>query len=155
MDASYWIGIAIWGIIWGIVTSHMNRKKGYGSLSGFLWGFFLGIIGVIIVALKDDKNNPFMDKEAIEKDNERFLKEHDGWECPCCSRLHSPVEMSCVCGFSLNAESIVKEDEKIKDNTIRTAENEAEIITKYKKMCDEGLITEEEFRDKKKQILGL
>ncbi|MGN0616733.1 SHOCT domain-containing protein [Ruminococcus flavefaciens] len=155
MDIGYWIGVAIWSVVWGVVTSHMSRKKGYGSLSGFFWGFFLGIIGVIIIAFKEDKNNPFMDREAIEKDNERFFKEHDGWECPCCARLHGPFERSCICGFSLNEEKVIEEGEIIKENIVKTAENEAEIIAKYKKMCDDGLITEDEFKEKKKQILGL
>ncbi len=155
MDTGYWIGVAIWAVVWGAITSHMSRKKGYGSFSGFLWGFFLGIIGVIIVGLKDDKNNPWMDREEVEKDNERFFKEHDGWECPCCTRLHGPLEKSCICGFSLNDEKVIEEDEKIKEKIAKTAENEAEIIAKYKKMFDDELITEEEFKEKKKQILGL
>ena len=50
---------------------------------------------------------------------------------------------------------MIEEDEKIKEKIAKTAENEAEIIAKYKKMFDDELITEEEFKEKKKQILGL
>jgi len=40
----------LYSVICGIVTSRINRDKGYNG--GFFWGFFLGIIGIIIVALR-------------------------------------------------------------------------------------------------------
>ena len=43
------IGIAI---VFGLITKHMNENKGYTG--GFAWGFFLGLIGIIVVACKTD-----------------------------------------------------------------------------------------------------
>ena len=42
------------GIALGFLTKNMNEKKGYKG--GFLWGFLLSIIGVIIVAVRKPKN---------------------------------------------------------------------------------------------------
>lgn len=42
------------GCIMGCITDSMNRKKGYNS--GFSWGFFLGIIGIIVVACRPFNN---------------------------------------------------------------------------------------------------
>jgi len=140
-------------IICGLLTRLINKGKGYGG--GFWWGFFLGVIGILVVVLKSPKDDPIMDRREVEEENLRFLNEHDGWECPCCTRLHGPLENECVCGFKLNEKVIIEEEKRTQDVYARKAENEADIILKYKKMYDDGLITESEFEAKKKQILGL
>ena len=54
-------------IICGIATKHINESKGYAS--GFGWGAWLGIIGIIIVACKprlvDDSSSDAAD--ALQK----------------------------------------------------------------------------------------
>ncbi len=40
-------------VIFGFITSSMNEEKGYSS--GFAWGFFLGVIGIIIIAIRPFK----------------------------------------------------------------------------------------------------
>lgn len=37
-------------IICGFITKEINSNKGYQG--GFAWGFFLGIVGIIIVAVR-------------------------------------------------------------------------------------------------------
>lgn len=138
----------------GIITSVINKKKGYDG--GFCWGFFLGVIGIFIVVMRNDKkDNDVMDREEVARENRKFLNEHDGWECPCCNRLHGLFETRCTCGFSLNEETVNEEEKKNKDASIKAAQSEAELITKYKDMLDNGLISEEEFSEKKKKILGI
>lgn len=41
--------------IFGSITRSMNRDKGYDG--GFAWGFFLGIIGIIVVAVRPFNEN--------------------------------------------------------------------------------------------------
>lgn len=150
-------GLVTYGVAYGmcgIVTSVINKKKGYDG--GFWWGFFLGVIGIFIVVMRNDKkDNDVMDREEVARENEKFLNEHDGWECPCCNRLHGVFETRCTCGFSLNKEAVNEEEEKSKEASIKAAQSEAELISKYKEMFDNGLISEEEFSEKKKKILGI
>lgn len=40
-------------MIFGSITDKMNKEKGYDS--GFWWGFFLGVIGIIVVAVRPYK----------------------------------------------------------------------------------------------------
>ena len=40
----------IYAIICGFITKSMNQNKGYDG--GFAWGLFLGIIGIIVVAVR-------------------------------------------------------------------------------------------------------
>lgn len=41
-------------VVWGFVTKTINENKGYSG--GFAWGFFLGLIGLIVVLCKKDNN---------------------------------------------------------------------------------------------------
>ena len=41
--------------IFGSITRSMNRDKGYDG--GFAWGFFLGVIGIIVVAVRPFNEN--------------------------------------------------------------------------------------------------
>lgn len=42
-------------IICGIVCAFIHKGKGYQFATGFLWGFFFFIIGLIVVLLEKDK----------------------------------------------------------------------------------------------------
>lgn len=140
-------------VVFGSITSMISRRNGYEG--GFWWGFFLGWIGIMIVALRGPKQDNVMDSESELKENERFFDSTDGWECPCCSRMHMPTEQECACGFVLEEDIILKEEERVRNLGVMTAETEQAMIKKYKNMFEEGLITEEEFKEKKKQILGI
>ena len=51
----YIIGILILCCIFGFITKHINESKGYTG--GFAWGFFLAVIGIIVVACKPDNRS--------------------------------------------------------------------------------------------------
>ena len=56
----YVIGAVIGGLIWGSVCIGIIRSKGYEAAPFTFWfwvGFFLGIIGVIIAAVKPERDN--------------------------------------------------------------------------------------------------
>ena len=56
-----WIGIMS---IFGTTTRRMSRSKGYEG--GFAWGFFLGVIGIIVVAVRPDRLNFKHDSSSID-----------------------------------------------------------------------------------------
>ncbi|MBQ9732943.1 MAG: SHOCT domain-containing protein [Clostridia bacterium] len=78
----------------GAITSNIAKKKGHSAGAYFAIGFFLGIIGLIIALVIEDKN-----------------------------KSNNPVDV-------------------------------ADSLLKYKKLLDEGVITEDEFAEKKKQLMS-
>ena len=52
---AYIFGVLLSSIIWGIITQAIN--KSHGREGGFWWGFWLWVIGVIIVAVRPSENN--------------------------------------------------------------------------------------------------
>lgn len=39
-----------------IACAYIHKSKGYSPITGFLWGFFFSIIGLIVVLLEKDKS---------------------------------------------------------------------------------------------------
>ena len=64
---AYWIAFAIvtliHSIIFGFVTRKISDNKGYEG--GFGWGFWLGVIGIIVVACRPDRNYNYTDIDTI------------------------------------------------------------------------------------------
>ena len=82
--------------IFGIITKSINESKGYNG--GFAWGFWLGCVGIIVVACRQ-------------------------------SNLKSAAQPTVI--------------------------NEKDELAKFKKMFEDGIITEQEYQEKRKKILGL
>lgn len=57
--------------------------------------------------------------------------------------------------FSIISELIVKRQEETKTATVKGPESGSDELKKYKELLDSGIITQEEFDAKKKQILGI
>ena len=60
-------------------------------------------------------------------------------------------------GFNVGAERICRMEilNKHQANTVNSNNSEADEILKFKSLLDQGIITEDEFAIRKKQILGL
>lgn len=84
------------GLIFGLITRSVASSKGYDG--GFWWGFFLGILGLIVVAVR-----PTMTKVESDQGN--------------------------------------------------TAANYTQALERLAAMRDQGILTEEEFKEKKQEIL--
>lgn len=93
----FWI-LCAHGLLWGFVAHFIAKSKGYDN--GFFWGFFLGLIGMIVV----------------------------------CARP-----------------AIKPKEDELKDSQIRN--NNIEAFQKLANLRDSGIITEEEYQAKKKQLL--
>lgn len=48
------VTVIIW-IVLGIICARIHKNKGYSPVTGFCWGFFFSIIGLIVVLLEKDK----------------------------------------------------------------------------------------------------
>ena len=175
----YLIGVLVWAFAWGFATQKVNENKGYDG--GFWWGFWLGFIGLIIILTKPENTssyyvsrNPEFDDRLSSLANETRSSSlandyayKSSWKCWSCQRTNADYVTTCLCGVkkgekppSATAVSVPKPAPTAQPKpTIQTTSNpvltEEQQIEKYKKMWENGLITEEDFTAKKKQILGI
>ncbi len=169
----YFIGVVIWGIIWGVVCNKVIENKGYDE-NWFWWGFFFGFIAFIVALTKSDNHhyyeqvdqygnvktdiNSALSAAAREKSNEQIMRA-GGWKCNNCGRINSSATGTCACGWTKeqsykNKIEEDKQDEQISTAALITENANLEILKKYKELLDMGAINQEEFDKKKKEILG-
>ncbi|MGN0655006.1 MAG: SHOCT domain-containing protein [Oscillospiraceae bacterium] len=122
----YIFAVIIFSVMFGAVTCVLNNEKGYEG--GFWWGFFLGVIGIIIVVCKPE-NKEVLDRRCIIA---------GGWVCKKCGKRNNGSVMTCECGSNKLFDTHVSADELIK----------------YKKLLDDGAITESEYNNVKKKLLN-
>lgn len=186
------IGYCISGLIFGFICQHVAESKGYDT--GFAWGFWLGMIGLIVVAVKPDIRQtspvaytPMYPNAAPAPDKK--------WTCTCgaknsmslsyctaCRRTRGeakPVrKVSCPhCGASNNESNVLcfacnrsmKEEPAasaaapaapaaVADEAPGAAELPAkkdlcELLEKLYDLHERGILTDEEYTQKKAQIL--
>ena len=157
----------IGGCVFGGITQTIINNKGYDE-NWFWWGFFFGWIPLVIAACKPE--NPAYHRQtpawvtsnqsAIAEQNEDLLKK-GGWRCKC-GRINPSYTGTCACGMTKTAmlnpapapaqKVSTKQNEKVEE-TVST--NNFEEIKKYKELLDMGILTEEEFAVKKKELLKL
>lgn len=138
------VGLVV-SCIFGAITKSINESKGYDG--GFAWGFWLGMIGIIVVACKQPNPYYARPRESIIRNPPKDeMPPPGGWKCTC-GRGHAAYESSCVCGVN-------------KSNLLRKANNEdstekanISALKEYKELLDQGIITQEEFDRKKQDIL--
>lgn len=158
----YFIMVIIWGLIWGFATKTVNENKGYDG--GFWLGFLLGFIGLIIVACKpenravtDYATSSLLSAAAQENDEKRMLSS-GGWKCSKCGRVNPSYTGSCGCGMSKSDNEAKKqaaiEEAKAKEKSQQELDN-LKKVKEYKDLLDSGVISEEEFEKKKKELLNL
>ncbi len=106
-------------------------------------------------------------ERKLESDNRKRILSSGGWQCWGCQRTNADYVTTCLCGVkkgekppSATAVSVPKPAPSAQPKpTIQATANpvltEEQQIEKYKKMWEDGLITEEDFTTKKKQILGI
>ena len=135
------------GCLWGFATKTINENKGYEG--GFAWGFFLGIIGLIVVLCRSSVDYTAF-TSSYSQSTQRQMPS-GGWACDC-GRVHNAYESSCVCGktkYTIRAAKAAAQAQQ------PPKENNITLLRKYKELLDDGVITQEEFEAKKKQLLGL
>ncbi len=206
--------------IFGAITHAINDAKGYDG--GFWWGFFLGVIGIIVVAVRQpyytlgyntnsdgiirsgrsrtkpiDPNEPVpeggwhcscgrvheayesscscgLDKHGAKKAFAKTLSEKlptpptnpQDWVCTC-GKEHLSYETSCICGMTkhqvLTANIVLPEPipepepapAPVPETEPLSDDENIQQLRKYKALLDEGVITQDDYDAKKKQLLGI
>ena len=142
------IGIIIWGVIWGAATQTVVYNKGYEE-NWFWWGFFFGFIALLVALSKPQlySTGPLSPQLAREAEERRTM-EAGGWKCVC-GRLNPSYTGTCACGRSRQAVLAAAAEPALENEgaTVR-------MIKQYKELLDSGAITQEEFEQKKREILG-
>ena len=158
----YIIGGVVGCFIWGFVTKAVNENKGYDG--GFWLGFFLGLIGLIIVLCKPSYSSQYSNYEyasllstAAKEENDRKLLSNGGWKCAKCGTVNPKTTGTCGCGNTrYSNESRVKAAEeaaKVKERDDQELLN-LKKLKAYKELLDAGAITQEEFDKKKAELLN-
>lgn len=70
-------------VIFGAITNHVAKTKGYEN--GFLWGYWFGIIGLLVVGFRADKKTSSAPRKSVARSGEYDPVEH----LERLSRLHS------------------------------------------------------------------
>lgn len=179
---TFFIAYLVDGIIFGLITKYVAQSKGYDG--GFWWGFWLGIIGLLVVgfrpniqvsmsqpseykpmyggALQPDvkktwtctcgsKNSYRLDYCPIcQKTREAAVK--PDIECPHCGAKNNASRTHCVlCDKPLDGSepspTFAPSDPQLMTDSI-------ELIEKLAKLHEQGILTDEEFKQKKNDILS-
>ena len=163
----------------------INRGYGEEATKFFWLGFFFSFIAVIIAVTRpvyrsewSSSSRSIIVPKTVSESNpysDNFMTRvpDGGWRCSNCGKAHYSYETSCSCGksrFDLAPTVKKKEaaistiDETLEENSMNTVgqkdntntdRSPFDVIRKYKELLDEGIITQEEFDAKKKQLLGL
>lgn len=156
----------IWGTIWGVVCNKVIKNKGYDE-NWFWWGFFFNIIAVIIAFSKPQVQNNSMNSQydtvlssvAEEIRVKEYLKD-GGWRCIKCNTVNPHYKDRCSCGQTKekNSNNIITKQIPQTDSeptlNLKSENEKIELIKKYKELLDMGGITEDEFNQKKEEILS-
>ena len=166
----YVIGVIIVSIICGLICKAIASNRGMDG--GFWWGFFLWIIGIIVVAVRPNDKLSYQTSSTYttnsdtstldsfssrENNREERILLNGGWKCDKCGNVNHDYTLFCLCGNPKPAPL----EPKSKTNTDIESKKEnssvylADEIRKLKELADDGIITQEEFEAKKKQLLGL
>ena len=179
----YIVGLIIYGVIFGFATKAVIEDKGYDD-NWFWWGFLFGFIALIVACAKPQnvrysRNSTYTVYSshspaygtplaaAARESEEKKILAAGGWKCACGS-VNAAYVSTCHCGRNksdVTAAQYKKELEakkqaehtKLADTQADHADELSKVaaIKEYKKLMDDGIISQDEFDSKKKQLLGL
>ena len=174
---AWFIGVLIMALIWGFATKAVIKNKGYDE-NWFLWGFFFGFIALLVAIAKPENvrhssgEPKGLSYSGLNSDNDNgkgyfhgfdnMKQKDDSWVCTCGARNGNMYTTCHKCGKNRYEKKTAEAASPAATASTQpaepkqsSAEDAAAQIKDYKKLLDEGLITEEEFNAKKKQILNI
>ena len=141
----------VWCVVWGIATQNIITNKGY-SENWFWWGFFFGLIALIVALTKPDVRTVYAATEQASQQRDNRMLENGGWEC-ICGRLNPSYTGTCACGKT-KQQALERAREQAKREAGSDEITKLEKLKAYKEFLDSGVITKEEYEAKRKEILG-
>lgn len=97
----------------------------------------------------------------VQEEEYKKILADGGWKCNNCNRVNQSFMTTCQCGASKPNVILTKmpiqskAESKIPQNTSKETSSAVDEILKLKQLLDAGVLTQEEFDAKKKQLLGL
>lgn len=156
-------------IVWGAICKGIMNNKGYDSWGWFWLGFFLGVIALIIVLIKEPVRNvpeEIVYENYLQRTSENIkmndFKASGGWQCHWCGRTNENFVSSCGCGrtkeeneqYYRNKNKTEKENNNTDKKQSLSEEDRIKALKDYGELLKSGVITEEEFETKKKELLS-
>lgn len=131
----YLVIYCIQGSIWGWAVNKIIENKGYRE-NWFWWGFFFGIIALIVALTKPDvprttsntgsyfgDGGSIVGKDYVFKEFGYEGKTTDvpgGWRCQHCGKINAGYVGTCGCGWDKSGNMPVKSSEQTQQNTQTT-----------------------------------
>ena len=163
--------------------AHIAGEKGYSKVGYWFWCILFSIAGWIMVAALPDRRKgndaptPSNSISGQEKKSEKMALDlavpqsagkrpspsgsssipTDGWICSNCGKRHYDYETRCDCGESRFAEYNVTVEDKTKKEKDREPEeafSTAQMLQSLKKLADDGVISQEYYEVRKKEMMG-
>ena len=159
------------GLIFGLAAQQIAEGKGYST--GFAWGFWLGLIGLLVVLFKPNISAAYETPRYAP--SAAPAPSANEWVCVCGSRNHESLTYCTRCGRDRsytdnnNAAKVPcphcgarnKPANKVcfACGKAMTAEPQhqapdtAELLTKLAQLHESGVLTDDEFQEKKAVLL--
>ena len=126
------IGFIIWGVVWGYATKAVINNKGYDD-NWLWWGFFFGFIALIVAATKPENRKQSQEWQPVQLQTESVNKTPE-------SKKEEPSK-------------VVFDSTVTRANTDYMSNKELQ-IKDMQELLSKGYVTEAEYLEKKKEILG-
>lgn len=163
----------ILGLIFGFATAAVREKKGYGR-NWFWFGFFCGMVPLIIACAIPEKQDPYATyipgglERAMEQNtysepqqsvftDEEFVKKtigEGGWQCAC-GRANPGYVSTCSCGRNKRGNDASGQGYAAK--AAARAQQQKSLDAELKKLAmllDAQVITQQEYESGVRELLG-
>lgn len=133
-------------------------------------GFFFGFIAFIVVLTKADNiryerevdrygNVEYGSKLSVvaQEIREKDMLSNGGWNCPKCKKINPKYLTMCTCGTKKGEKYPtalgIKQEKKVVTDDNDSELKKLEVLKKYKELLDMGAVSEEEYNNKKQELM--